>query len=205
MPLCTRLNELFNFIDYRGKTPKKLSHGIRLITARNVKQGTLSLEPEDFISKEEYSERMTRGFPKKRDLLFTTEAPLGNVCLLTIDDEFISIGQRLITFQSYYNDLENKMCMFFILSPFYQTFLMNNATGVTAKGIKSSRLKEMLIPLPPLAEQKAIVAKVESLLARCEQLVGQNIAAQRYAAQLMQAVLKEAFQPNGQQTAGQGR
>ena len=188
-----RLNDLFDFIDYRGKTPNKLKHGIRLITARNVKNGVLFIEPEDFISEEEYKERMTRGFPKKGDLLFTTEAPLGNVCMLNIDNEKISTGQRLITLQSYYFELENKMQMFFILSPFYQEFLVKKATGMTAKGIKASRLKEMLIPLPPLPEQKAIVAKVEKLLALCDQMETQITDSQIHAKQLMQAVLKEAF------------
>lgn len=188
-----RLNNLFNFIDYRGKTPTKLPCGIRLITAKNVKMGALSIEPEDFISKEEYKERMTRGFPEKGDLLFTTEAPLGNICMLDLDDKKISTGQRLVTFQRNYCDLENKMFMFFILSPFFQEFLIEKATGMTAKGIKASRLKEMIIPVPPLPEQKAIVKKVESLLTLCDQLQTQITSNQTHAEQLMQAVLKEAF------------
>jgi len=189
-----RLNNLFNFIDYRGKTPRKLTSGIRLITARNVKNDTLSLEPEDFISEDEYKERMTRGFPKKGDLLFTTEAPLGNTCMLNVDGEKISTGQRLITLQAHHNILENKMVMFFILSPFYQGFLIEKATGMTAKGIKSSKLKEMIIPTPPLSEQRNIVAKVEKLLATCDQLEAQITNNQIHSNQLMQSVLKEAFQ-----------
>ncbi|MBN4060778.1 restriction endonuclease subunit S, partial [bacterium AH-315-I20] len=188
-----RLNNLFNFIDYRGKTPHKLTSGIRLITARNVKNGVFSLEPEDFISESEYKERMTRGFPKKGDLLFTTEAPLGNVCMLNINDKEVSTGQRLINLQSYSEVLKNKVFMFFILSPFYQSFLIEKATGMTAKGIKASKLKEMLITTPPLAEQKAIVTKVERLFAICDQLEAQISSNQTHAEQLMQAVLKEAF------------
>jgi type I restriction enzyme S subunit len=65
----TRLGEIFNFIDYRGKTPNKISEGIRLITAKNVKKGFLIKYPEEFISQKEYSGRMTRGFPKFGDLL----------------------------------------------------------------------------------------------------------------------------------------
>lgn len=51
----------------------------------------------------------------------------------------------------------------------------------------------MIIPIPPLAEQKAIVAKVEKLLALCDQLESQVNQNQSHAEQLMQAVLKEAF------------
>ncbi len=191
-----RLGEFFSFIDYRGKTPRKISSGVRLITARNVKFGTLSLEPEDFISQNEYDERMTRGFPKAGDLLFTTEAPLGNVCILSIEDESVSTGQRLITLQNYLKDGCNKLFLLFMLSPFYQNYLIENATGVTAKGIKAGRLKELVIPVPACGEQQAIVAKVEKLFALCDQLETQITQNQTHAEQLMQAVLKEAFSHN---------
>lgn len=192
-----RLGELFNFIDYRGKTPRKISTGVRLITARNVKFGTLSLEPEDFISQKEYDERMTRGFPKVGDLLFTTEAPLGNACILRLEDEKVSTGQRLITLQKYLNEGSNKLFLFFILSPFYQSFLIENATGVTAKGIKASRLRELPIPIPSISEQEAIISKVEYLFALCDQLETQISQNQSHAEQLMQAVLNEAFNYKG--------
>jgi len=53
--------------------------------------------------------------------------------------------------------------------------------------------------LPPLPEQKAIVTKVEKLLALCDQLESQITSNQRHAEQLMQAVLREAFsQPSEQ-------
>ncbi len=188
-----RLSDLFLFIDYRGKTPKKIKSGVRLITARNVRLGKLSLDPEDFISEKEYEERMTRGYPKYGDLLFTTEAPLGNVCLLTAKDEKISTGQRLITFQSYSEELPNILFMFFMLSPFFQDYLLKNATGVTAKGIKASKLRDILIPIPPADEQQTIITKIEKLLATCDQLEMQTNSSQTHTDALMQAVLREAF------------
>ena len=77
-----RMITALKFIDYRGKTPNKISKGIRLLTAKNVRPGYLKISPEEFMSEDEYLNWMTRGFPKKGDILFTTEAPLGNVCQL---------------------------------------------------------------------------------------------------------------------------
>ena len=92
------LDESIRYIDYRGKTPPKAPNGIRLITAKNVKMGYINPEPMEFIDEEAFPEWMTRGFPKKGDVLFTTEAPLGNVAILD-SDQTLAVGQRLLTMQ----------------------------------------------------------------------------------------------------------
>lgn len=62
-------------IDYRGKTPRKTSAGIPLITAKVVKSGRIET-PDEFIALEDYDAWMRRGMPKPNDVLITTEAPL---------------------------------------------------------------------------------------------------------------------------------
>ena len=158
-----RLNDLYNFIDYRGATPHKLSKGIPLITAKNVKQGYLDYTVKDFICSEEYSNRLSRGVSHKGDILFTTEAPLGNVAIADLD--VYSAGQRLITLQAYIQCYTNNdMFMFFMLSPLFQELVMSYKTGTTVAGIKASKLKEVLIPTPPISEQSRIVKKIQTLL-----------------------------------------
>jgi type I restriction enzyme S subunit len=83
-----RLGSIANFIDYRGKTPIKTETGVPLITAKNVRQGYIHREPREFIAESAYAGWMTRGFPRMGDILFTTEAPLGNVAIVDIDERF---------------------------------------------------------------------------------------------------------------------
>lgn len=59
-----RLGNLARFIDYRGKTPNKVSSGISLITAKNIRFGYISREPEEYVTAAEYESWMTRGFPR---------------------------------------------------------------------------------------------------------------------------------------------
>lgn len=159
-----RLNDLFNFIDYRGKTPNKIASGIPLVTAKNVRPGYMDYSVKDFISKEEFLQRQSRGVSRKGDILFTTEAPLGYAAIA--DLECFSAGQRLITLQQYTARafLDNRSYVIFLLAPLWQRYLYSKRTGTTVAGIKAEFLKQLLIPLPPLAEQKAIVERVDELL-----------------------------------------
>ena len=162
----SRMINLYNVIDYRGKTPSKISSGIPLITAKNVKNGYISYIPAEYISETEFNERKSRGVPQKGDILFTTEAPLGNAAIADID--VYSAGQRIITLQQYgcSNLFENRSFLFFILSPYFKMELSNNNTGTTVAGIKAAKLKQLLLPVPPLAEQKRIVEAIELLFSK---------------------------------------
>lgn len=169
-----RLGNLAKFIDYRGKTPKKIDSGVRLITAKNVKFGHISLLPEEFISEGEYVSWMTRGFPRVGDILFTPEAPLGNVAQVDLEEKF-ALAQRAICFQLHIPEISDFLKLF-LMAPSFQNLLLEKATGTTAKGIKASILKELLVYLPSLNEQHRIVTKVDELMALCDQLEQQTEA-----------------------------
>jgi type I restriction enzyme S subunit len=162
------LADLVLFIDYRGKTPTKTNEGIRLITAKNVKQGFLNNSPEEFLSETDYHKWMTRGFPQAGDVLFTTEAPLGNAAVMRTDDKF-ALAQRVICFRPYCAVDSQFLALQLLAEPF-QIVLDRTATGLTAKGIKAAKLKRLSVAVPPLDEQRQIVAKVDQLMTLCDQL-----------------------------------
>ena len=158
----TRLNQIFNFIDYRGSTPTKISSGVPLITAKNVKSGYIDYTVDDYISEDEYADRQQRGISCYGDILFTTEAPLGNAAIADLDK--FSAGQRLITFQHYGNQkLNNTNFLYFLLSDFFQNQLNANKTGSTVAGIKAAILKGLFLPVPPIEEQQRIAASCKNM------------------------------------------
>ena len=165
-----QFDEIANFIDYRGYTPTKIDSGVQLITAKNVRVGFLNIEPREFISEDEYKVRMTRGFPQNGDVLFTTEAPLGYAAILDLNYK-VAIGQRLITLHAKNNTYTSKFLLYSLLSTQFQKELFEKATGTTVKGIKSSILKKIQIPLPPLSEQTRIVSKLDALFARIDKSI----------------------------------
>lgn len=183
------LADLVLFVDYRGRTPAKLSSGVRLLTAKNVRKGQINLSPEEFLSESEYHAWMTRGFPKAGDVLFTTEAPMGNAAVVELTERF-ALAQRVICFQSY-GAINPAFLVLQILSDQFESILDKNGTGVTAKGIKASKLKQLPIAIPPLAEQRRIVAKVEQLMALVDALETQLAASRTTGVDLMEAVVAE--------------
>lgn len=154
-----KLISLCRFIDYRGKTPEKTDSGLPFITAKNVKMHYMSFDTQEYISKENYDKAMTRGFPQIGDVVFTTEAPLGNVCRIPhIDTEFY-IGQRIITMQT--EILEPIYLEYALSSDEFRRKLVEKSSGSTVTGIRSKLLEQLTIPVPEKSKQKEFAIFVE--------------------------------------------
>lgn len=187
------IEDRIKFIDYRGRTPNKTEEGMRLITAKNVKMGFLRTEPQEFVDPNIYNDWMTRGIPTKGDVLFTTEAPLGNVAQLDTDEKVV-FAQRVIIMQPDTEFINKTFLKFLLLSNIVQQRIQDKATGATAQGIKASLLKKIHISFPSdLLIQEAIVLKLETLEAntkRLEAIYRKKLAALK---ELKQSILQKAF------------
>lgn len=157
-PEDTLLN-LCNIIDYRGKTPEKVESGLPFITAKNVRMHQMNLEPREYISKETYDKVMVRGFPREGDVVFTTEAPLGNVCRIPHFDTEFYIGQRIVTMQT--EKLEPIYLEYALSSDDFKTKYMGKSSGSTVTGIRVRLLEQLTIPVPPRELQNRFAAFVE--------------------------------------------
>jgi type I restriction enzyme S subunit len=153
------LLHLCNIIDYRGKTPEKVENGLPFITAKNIKMHQFSLEPQEFISKETYDKVMVRGFPQEGDVVFTTEAPLGNVCRLPHFDTEFYVGQRIVTLQT---ELLKPIYLEYALdTDAFKEKIAQKSSGSTVTGIRVRLLEQLTIPVPPLELQEQFAAFVE--------------------------------------------
>lgn len=159
----THLSKYVKFIDYRGRTPLKTDSGLRLITAKNVRMGYVKNQPEEFVASDSYDSWMTRGIPKKGDVLFTTEAPLANVAQLDTDEKVV-FAQRVIIMQPDRSVLHDSFLKYLLMSKPIQTSIHERGTGATATGIKASLLKKILIKFPgSLKKQEEIAERLNKL------------------------------------------
>lgn len=107
----------------------------RALSALNVKMGKIDYSAETkYGTKELYEKWMTRGDLHKNDILFTMEAPLGNVALVPDDCNIYILSQRVVALKPK-TEFDNMYLYYFLMSQIFQNFLYSNATGSTAKGI----------------------------------------------------------------------
>ncbi len=164
-PLGDVLNKI---LDFRGRTPKKLGMtwgggNIRALSANNVQMGKVNFQKECYLaSLELYQQWMTKGETEKGDVLFTMEAPLGNVALVPNDDKYI-LSQRVILLKNDRTKVLSDFLFQQMRSDSFQNVLRENATGSTALGIQQKRLVTLDVVLPPLPEQKKIAAILTSV------------------------------------------
>ncbi|WP_414835384.1 restriction endonuclease subunit S [Bacillus sp. Ba 3] len=154
------LGEVCDYVDYRGKTPKKTSNGIFLVTAKNIRMGYIDYQSsQEFISEDDYDLVMRRGLPEIGDVLITTEAPCGFVA--QVDQKNIALAQRVIKYRSKDERFTNSFLKHYLMGGEFQKKLHQAATGATVKGIKGSKLHKLTIPIPSLAEQDRIVSMLD--------------------------------------------
>jgi len=156
--------------DYRGKTPEKVPAGVFLVTARNVRMGLIDYEcSQEFVAEDDYDNIMRRGLPKQGDILFTTEAPLGNVAL--VDREEVALAQRIIRFRMNPAHFDSRFTLFAMMSTYFKVQLSTLSTGSTAEGLKASKLPMLWLVAPPLSDQHAIRAFLDHETAKIDALV----------------------------------
>lgn len=156
-----RLGDICTFIDYRGKTPPKTSNGIPLVTAKIIKNSMIQ-EPQEFIAENYYNEWMRRGIPQKGDVIFTTEAPLGEVARIKTDDK-LAFAQRIIVLEPNTQQLNAGYLFYALQDIVLKNRIAARATGTTVIGIKAAELKKVEIDLPPLQQQEKIADILSSL------------------------------------------
>jgi len=159
-------------VDYRGRTPTKVDEGVFLVTARNIRNGKIDYTAsEEYVDAESAESLLDRGRPEIGDVLFTMEAPLGQVAL--IDRVDIALAQRIVKFRGRQGVLHCNFLLYWFMGDHCQARLTTLATGSTALGIKASKLGMIECLLPPLEEQAEIVQYVEREIEALDALVEQ--------------------------------
>ncbi|MDH2047636.1 restriction endonuclease subunit S [Acinetobacter johnsonii] len=184
-----KIIEIADYVDFRGKTPKKVDNGILLVTAKNIRFGYIDYEvSREYIGSDDFEEVMRRGCAKIGDVLITTEAPLGNVA--SVDREDIALAQRVIKYRGKEGILNNAFLKQKFLSEDFQALIASKATGGTVQGIKGSTLHNLEIYIPQDIEEQTKIANFLSAIDQKIEVVAQQI---EQAKQWKKGLLQQMF------------
>ena len=188
--ISNKIIDLADYVDYRGKTPKKVESGILLVTAKNIKQGYLDYSvSQEFIEPSDFDEVMRRGKVELNDVLITTEAPLGNVA--SVDRTDIALAQRVIKYRGKIDLLDNLFLKQKFLSESFQEILKSKATGGTVQGIKGSVLHQIPLVVPVKAEQTKIASFLSNVDEKISQLTQKHALLSQYKQGMMQKLFSQ--------------
>lgn len=148
--------------------PPNTGKGYPVISAKNVKNGLITFENIDRYTDEAgFAKENPRTDISRGDIILgIIGGSIGNIAIYTYDAKVIA--QRSIAIMA--TMIEAEYFVYVLKSPLIQNAMQASAAGSAQGGVYLGTLSNFLIPLPPLAEQKRIVAKLEEILPLCERL-----------------------------------
>ena len=162
---CRLKNLIASLTDGTHSTPKYTASGVHFLSVKDVSSGKLSFDNTKYISLEEHNELKKRCNPQKGDILLTKVGTTGIPVLIDSDIEFsLFVSVALIKF-SHENVIPDYL-IYLLKSPLVQEQAAENTRGVGNKNWVLSDIEKTLLVLPPLAEQKRIVEKVDEIFAK---------------------------------------
>ena len=139
--------------------------GTPVLRSNNIQNGKLDLTDLKRVNKDIKKNVLVH----QGDLLICarngSKALVGKTALITDLSEEMAFGAFMAIFRSQFNGY----LLYFINSPLFRK-MIDEVNTMTINQITQNNLKSTICPLPPLAEQRRIVAKIDELMARCDEL-----------------------------------
>ena len=172
------------------QAPPKSDIGIPFLVIGNLNTGRIIFDACKYVPENYYSGLDWIKKPVYGDLLYTVTGSFG--IPIPVETEEIFCVQRHVAILKAVNSTPMKYLVHLLRSRYAFNYATRIATGIAQKTIPLTGLRRLPIPLPPLAEQHRIVAKVDELMALCDDLKTRLQDAQTTQTQLADAIVKQA-------------
>lgn len=168
-----RLEDIYDVRDGTHDSPKPTSKGYPLVTSKNLSSGKLDLSTTTLISKEDHLKVIERSRVDRGDILFAMIGSIGNPVIVDTDIEFSIKNVGLF---KYYNPKDSSPNFLNYFLKYAAEIMKKQSTGGVQPFVSLGKLRGFVMPIPPISEQHRIVAKVDELMALCDQLEQQTEA-----------------------------
>jgi len=190
-----RLHDVFlSITDGDHQPPPKAEDGVPFLVIGNIRNRSVDFAGCRFVPESYYASLDSSRRPLKGDILYTLVGSYGIPVLLHDDIPFCI--QRHIGILRPSRHVNSDFMTRVLETGFVFGQATVFATGIAQKTVPLSGLRNILIPLPPLAEQHRIVAKVDELMGLCDELESRLSSNMVTRHQLLEAALSEAIAPS---------
>ena len=161
-----RISNLFQLINgdrgknYPSKEKLHESGEIPFISAINMQNGTVNKSNLLYVDKEQY-DKLNSGKLFQNDLVVCIRGSLGKFCIYPFD--IGAIASSLVILRRF-GEINNDFLALYIQSPLFFDEIRKYDNGTAQPNLSAKDLSDFFLPIPPLSEQKRIVAKIEELL-----------------------------------------
>lgn len=147
-----------------------------------------------YITPQKYKELQGFAVKAKDFLISCSGVTLGRITQIPDEYEEGIINQALLRVRIENELISDSFFKMLFRSPYFQGQIFSNSTGMAIPNVKGVKeLKVIPLSLPPLAEQHRIVAKVEELIALCNELESRLATTVTTRHELLEATLHEAL------------
>ena len=187
-----RLSDVSFFQEGPGILAKDFREtGVPLIRISGMHGASVSLDGCNYLDKGMVDNKWPHFRLDLGDIVLSSSASLGKVSKVTKETVGCIVYTGLIRFKTYRSLFEGYLVKFFESAEFVRQ-INRSKTGAAIKHFGPTHLKGMLAPIPPLAEQHRIVAKVDELMALCDALKAKLDAAQATQRTLTDSLVEQA-------------
>jgi type I restriction enzyme, S subunit len=180
--------------DIDHKMPKAMSNGVIFLSAKDLKDdGSLDFTQPKYISREDFERLSRKARPQRGDIIYSRiGARLGKARLVEVETEFL-VSYSCCVIRPQPEVVDNKFLARFLDSRLAldQAHLGKQSIGVPDLGL--GVIKDFELPLPSLAEQLQLNAKVDELMALCDRLRADLIDARTRQARLADTLIDAAL------------
>ena len=168
------------------------SQGVKLLNVQNIVNGKLVLENTSrHVSTDEFEQTYRHFQMEKGDILFASSgASWGKIAWFESSGYPVMLNTSMVRLRFFSEKCDDAFLFFFLSTDFFRKQMEVQLAGIQPN-FGSTHLGRVYIPLPPLSEQRRIVAKMEILLSLIDQLEAQLEASRTTGEKLLEAMVAE--------------
>ena len=193
-----RLGEVSTLVT-KGSTPTSYGHaytneGVNFVKVESIKKGLLRPENITSFISDETNQFLSRSRLAHGDILFSIAGSIGTCAVVTEIILPANTNQACAIIRGTQSAFVSEFLLNSLQSSVASTVL-EKARGGAMNNVSLEDIKNFVVPLPPLAEQQRIVAKVDELMAICDQLEAQITVTEQDSRRFLESVLADALAP----------